>query len=193
MEGSKMRVSLKGIFAPLAVAALLGTGLAFASPSSQSAKSSEYLSGRVSILLAEIRKETAELGPHAEALGAISGNPQYGWQSHASHLDEVKDHINAVRRRIIELHRIRRFVLPWQDQAILEVDSHAAKVAASAQAALLYLRENKNRLLATEYRDHLTTIADSSTDLKETVDKFLDYDKARQKVRQIQSELELAD
>ncbi len=188
-----MRVNLKRIFATVAVAALLGTGLAFAAPSSESPKSSEYLSVRVSILLAEIKKEMAELGPHAEALGAIAGNPQYGWQSHASHLDEVKDHINAVRRRIIDLHRIRRSVLPWQDQAILEVDSHAAKVAASTQAALLYLRENKNGLFATGYRDHLTTIAGSSMDLKKTVDKFLDYDKAQQKVRQLESELELAD
>jgi hypothetical protein len=193
MEGSKMRASLKRLFATLAVAALLGTGLAFAAPSSKAVRSNEYLSGRVLILLAEIKKETAELGPHAEALGAIAGNPQYGWQSHASHLDEVKDHINAVRRRIIELHRIRHAVLPWQDQAILEVDSHAAKVAASTQAALLYLRENKNGLFAREYRDHLTTIADSSMDLKETVDKFLDYDKAQQKVRQLQRELELSD
>jgi hypothetical protein len=193
MEGSKMRVSLKRIFGTLAVAALLGTGLAFAGAPAGSAKSNEYLSRRVLILLAEIKKETAEVGPHAEALGAIAGNPQYGWQSHAAHLDEVKDHINAVRRRIIELHRIRRAVLPWQDHAIIEVDSRAARVAASTQAALLYLRENKNGLFATEYRDHLTTIADSSEDLKDTVDKFLEYHRAQQRVRQLRDELELAD
>jgi hypothetical protein len=155
--------------------------------------SSAYLSGRASILLAEIKKETAELGPHAEALGTFAGNPQYHLQCHAAHLNGVKDHINAIRKRIVELHRIRHAVLPWQDQAITEVTSHAAKVAASTQAAILYLNENQHRLLASEYRDHLRTIADSSMALKETVNEFLEYEKAQKKVLKLQNELELAD
>ncbi len=91
-----------------------------------------------------------------------------------------------------ELQRIRHAALPWQQQAITEVTSHAAQVAASTQAAILHLRENQNRLFVPEYRDHLTTIADSSGDMKETVDKFLDYEKTQQKFQQLQNELELA-
>lgn len=44
----------------------------------------------------------------------------------------------------------------------------------------MHLRENQNRLFVSEYRVHLTTVADSADDMKQTVDKFLNYEKARQ-------------
>lgn len=188
-----MRVISKWIFVALAAVSFVGTELVFASSQAPSPDSSTYLSERASILLAEIKMETAELAPYAETLGALARKPEVSWQSHAAHLNSVRDHINAVRERIIELHRIRRAVLPWQDQAITEVTSHAAKVAASTQAAILYLRDNQHRLWDPEYRNHLTTIAESSMALKETVNDFLAYEKAQQKFQQLQSELELED
>jgi hypothetical protein len=97
-----------------------------------------------------------------------------------------------VGERTGELQRISYSVLPWQQQAISEVTSHAAQVAASTQAAIVHLRENQNRLFVPEYRDHLTTIAQRSEDLKQTVNKFLAYEKAQQKLHELQNELELA-
>jgi hypothetical protein len=119
-------------------------------------------------------------------------NPQYSWQSHAHYLHQVKGHINEVGERTAELQGMHHAVLPWQQQAITEVTSHAAQVAASTQAAIVHLCENQNRLFVSEYRDHLTTIANRSGDMKHTVDKFLDYEKAPQKLQQLQQELELS-
>jgi hypothetical protein len=97
-----------------------------------------------------------------------------------------------VGERTAELQRIRYAVLPWQQQAITDVTAHAAQVAASTNAAIIHLRENQNRLFVTEYRDHLSTIEDRSGDMKQTVDKFLDYEKTQQEFQQLQKELELA-
>jgi hypothetical protein len=187
-----MGLNLKRMIVALAVVALLGTGSVSASPPAPSPDSSIYLSGRASTLLAEIQMEGAGLRLHGETLGTFARNPQFSWQSHANYLDLVKGHINAVGERTAELQRIRHAVLPWQQQAITEVTSHAAQVAASTQAAIVHLRENQNRLLVSEYRDHLRTIAGRSEDMKQTVDKFLDYEKAQQKFQQLQKELELA-
>jgi len=187
-----MRINLKWMIVALAAIALLGTGTVSASSSAPSAESQAYLSGRASTILAEIQAEAGGLERNAETLGTFASNPHYSWQSHANYLDRVKGHINAVGERTGELQRIRHAALPWQQQAITEVTSHAAQVAASTQAAILHLRENQNRLFVPEYRDHLTTIADSSGDMKETVDKFLDYEKTQQKFQQLQNELELA-
>jgi hypothetical protein len=151
-----------------------------------------YLSSRASSLLAEIRAEGAGLRLNAETLGTFAWSPQFSWQSHAFYLEKVKGHINAVGERLAELQQIRHAVLPWQQQAIAEVTSHAAQVAASTQAAIVHLRENQNRLFVPEYRDHLRTIADRSGNMKQTVDKFLDYEKAQQRHRQLQDELEIA-
>src|SRR4029077_18856822 len=136
-----------------------------------------------STLLAQIKAEAAGLRRNAETLGTFASNFQYSWQSHANYLDRVKGHINAVGERTAELQRIRHAVLPWQQQAITGVTSHAAQVAANTEAAILHLRENQNYLFAPEYIDHLTAIADRSEDMKQTVDKFLDYGKTQQKLQ----------
>ena len=186
-----MRINLKWMIVALAVIALLGTGSVSASPPAPSPESPAYLSWRASTLLAQIQAEGGGLSRNAETLGTFARNPHYSWQSHANYLEGVKRHINAVGERTAELQRIRHAVLPWQQLAITEVTSHAAQVAASTEAAILHLKENR-WLFASEYRDHLTTIADCSGDMKQTVDKFLDYEKAQQKFQQLQKELELA-
>jgi hypothetical protein len=196
MEESKMLTILKRMIIALAAVALLGTGSIFASPPAPSPGVSEtddlaYLSGRASTLLAEIKREAAQLTRHADTLRTFAGNPQYSWQSHTFYLNKVKGHINAVGERTAELQQIRYAVLPWQEQAITEVTSHAAQVAASTQAAIIYLNENQGRHFVPEYRDHLTAIADSSDDMKQTVDKFLDYEQTQQKFQRLQNELEL--
>jgi len=186
-----MRLNLKRMILALAAVALLGTGSVFASPPTPSPESSAYFSGRASALLAEIQKETAALRVHADTLGTFAWNPQYSWQTHATYLDRVKGHINAMGSRIAELQQMRYAVLPWQQQAITEVTSHAAQVASSTQAAIVHLRENQNRLFVSEYRDHLKTIADRSGNMKQTVDKFLDYEEARQRFDRLKGELEI--
>jgi len=189
-----MRTILKRMIVVLLAVALLGTGSVFASsppPGASEADDSAYLSGRASTLLAEIQKETAELRRHADTLGTFARNSQHSWQSHALYLDRVKGHINAVGERTAELQQIRYAVLPWQERAITEVTSHAAQVAASTQAAIVYLNENRGRHIVPEYQGHLTIIADSSEDMKQTVDKFLDYERTQQKFQRLQNELDL--
>jgi hypothetical protein len=162
-----------------------------------------YLSGRASIflveiqkemgdLLDEIQKETEELRPRPYALRIFPWGPQNNWRNRGTFLDRAKDHMNAVGERIAELQQIRHFVLPWQQQAITEVTSHATQLAASVRAAIVRLRENQNRLFVSEYRDHLTTIANHSGEMKQTVDKFLDCERSPKEVQRLQSDLELA-
>lgn len=187
-----MKLNLKRLVLAFAAIALLGSGSVFASPSASSPDISAYLSGRASTLLAEVQEETTELTLHAETLWTFAGKPNFSWRSHAFHLEKVKSHINAVGERTAELNRMSNSVLPWQQKAIIEVTAHAAQVAASTQAAIVHLRENQDRLMNSEYRDHLTTIADRSGDMKQAVDKFLDYEKTQQKFQQLQNELELS-
>jgi hypothetical protein len=203
-----MRLNLKFIIATFAVVALLGTAPALASPTAQSPDapdkdhSAGNLSRRASILLveiqketaellAEIQKETAELRPHPYTLGPFARDSQYRGRNRSTFLDRAMGHMNAVEERVGKLQQIRRFVLPWQQKAITEVTSHAKRVAASIQAAIVDLRENQNRLFVSEYREHLTTIEDRSGDMKYTVDKFLDYEKTPKEAQRLQYEMEL--
>src|SRR4029077_19137108 len=119
----------------------------------------------------------AELRSHPYPPGTFAWNAPYTLQSRVTFLDRAEGHMNAVGERVAKLQHIRRLVLPWQQQAITEVTSHATRVKADIQAAIVHLRENQNRLLVAEYRDHLTTIEDRSEDMKQTVDKFLNHEK----------------
>ena len=203
-----MRLHLKLIILIFAVVALLGTAPALASPTAQSPDapdkdhSAGTLSRRASILLAEIQKETAELlaeiqketaelRPHPYTLGPFARDSQHRGKNRSTFLDRAMGHMNAVEERVGKLQQIRRFVLPWQQKAITEVTSHAKRVAASIQAAIVDLRENQNRLFVSEYREHLTTIEDRSGDMKYTVDKFLDYEKTPKEAQRLQYEMEL--
>jgi hypothetical protein len=176
---------------------LLITGVASGSPQttvepSAAEKAAGSMSERASTLLAEIQREAALLRRHADTLESLARNTRISWQTHAYHLDRVKAHINVVGEHTAELQAMYQDVLPWQQQAINKVTSHAAEVANSTEAAISHLQENRNRLFVSEYRDHLTAIANHSEDMKEAVDKFLDYEKAQRKRQQLEDKLELA-
>jgi hypothetical protein len=204
-----MLINVKMKIVVIASVVLLCAGSVLASPPAPSPGGPDkdhmatYLSGRASIflreiqretaeLLAEIQKETADLRPHAYTPWTFPVDPNYSGQNHSTFLDRAKDHISAVGERIAELQRIRLFVLPWQQQAIAEVTPHARHVAASIQAAIVHLRKNQNRLFVSEYREHLTTIANHSGDMKQTVDEFLDYEKTPKEVHRLHAESDLA-
>jgi len=194
MEESRMRLNLARMILTLVGGALLTTGAASASPQGTAAvtppatQPSAYLADRASTLLAEIQKEAAGLRRNAATLGTFARNTQLSWRSHAYYLERAKGHINEVGERIAELQQIRNSVLPWQQQAITELTTHAVQVAASTQAAIVQLNENRNSLITSEYQAHLMTIDDSSADMQERVNKFLDYENAQQKFLQLQDE-----
>jgi len=170
--------------------ALLMTGTASsqstATGSLTTKQASGFASEQTSTLMAEIQREAALLQRHAERLESLVRNTHISRESHAYHLDQVKLHINAVGKHTADLQAMRDDVVPWQQRAIDKVTSHAVEVAKSTEAAINHLRENRNLLFVSEYRDHLTTIAGHSEDMKQTVDKFLDFEKAQCKLQQLE-------
>ena len=186
-----MKSRLKLAVLGFAVLVLVGAGQALAAPAGSSANASPYFSERASVLLSEIQSETAAVKLHADTLETLTHNPQIHWRTHAFHLEQVKGHINNIGEQIAELQQISGLVEPWQQKAIDQVTSHAADVASSTQAAIVYLHGNQNRLFVQGYRDHLSTVADRSDDLKQTVNKYLNYEKAQDTFQRLRNELEL--
>jgi hypothetical protein len=188
-----MKLNIKRMLLAFVAVMSIGVVPSFAStpaPANVQADSlSAYLSVRASMLLADVKRDAANLMTNAQTLGTFGKN--ITWQSHASYLIEVKKHINSIGKHLAELDRIRPLVSPWQQQAISEVRSHAVQVAVSTEAAITHLRENQERTYAPAYRAHLSTIMGSSEDLKQTIDRFLEYEATQQKFQELQRELEL--
>jgi hypothetical protein len=197
-EETTMKFNMKRTIAALAVVVILATGPSFAGSGAPAAPAiasperdhfSVFVSGQASRLLADIQDEAADLVSNAQILATL--NPLITWHSHATYLIEVKRHINIIGVRLDELQRMRQVMPAWQQQAAAETYAHALQVAASTEAAITHLRENQERVFAPAYQGHLRSIAGSSENLKQTVDKFLQYEKSQQQLQRLQRELEL--
>ncbi len=198
-----MKFNIKRTIAALAVAVILATGPSFAGSGAPAAPAiaspdiaspsrdhlSVFVSGQASRLLADIQHEAAGLVSNAQILATL--NPVITWHSHATYLIEVKRHINTIGVHLDELQRMRQVMPAWQQQATAEAYAQALQVAASTEAAITHLRENQERVFAPAYQGHLRSIAGSSENLKQTVDKFLQYEKSQQQLQRLQRELEL--
>lgn len=190
-KNSPIKVAAIGGLVLLVSGTASGSPYNFAAETRAMEDASGSVSERASRLLAEIQEEAAQLWWHAGTLRSLARNSQISWQSHAEQLERVKESINTVGVRTAELQAIRGEMLPWQQQATTEVTSHAVAVANGTDAAIRHLQENRNLLFAPDYRDHVMTIAEHSEDMKQAVDKFLDYDKTKQKMQKLEGDLGL--
>lgn len=123
---------------------------------------------------------------------AFARSPHYNWWSHAHYLNAVRDQVNDAGEIISELQSIRHGALPWQKQAIDRVHPVALDLAAHTEAAIAYLAENQNLLFVPEYRDHLSTISDRTSEMRTAVNNFLDYGDAQQKTKTLGQTIEIA-
>lgn len=184
----------------LPVAALILSGSALVSPPPASAAGppvvqSENIqeSTRASQLLKEIQSIARDLKRDAARLETYNFGG-FSWQSHAHQLTLAKQHINAIGSRVEDLQAIRSAAAPWQQQAIDAIVPVAVQLASRTENAISHLNENRHHLFAPAYTDHLSAIATSAAQMKQSVDVFLDLantqdklDNLRERVAAIES------
>ena len=65
----------------------------------------------------------------------------------------------------------------------------AAELAAQTEAAINHLNENRDHLLTPEYADHLSTIAEHSDQLNQSVSDFLELASTQDKLDRLREKL----
>jgi hypothetical protein len=160
---------------------LAGPPASGVSPPAVRTDTSSLHSAEASRLLKEVRTIAYNLERDAATLESYRFSRMH-WQTHADQLRLAKEHINAIGDRLKSLQAIRGTAGPWQQQAIESIVPVAAQLAARTEAAIGHLNENRNHLFAPEYTDHLSTIADHSDQLKESVNVFLELATAHEKL-----------
>jgi hypothetical protein len=173
-------------YLPIAALILSGSSLLADSPSAvgppavQSERSSPS-SAEASQLLKEVRTIAYNLQRDAATLESYTFG-RLNWRTHADQLSSAREHINAIGNRLKDLQAIRSTAAPWQQQAIESIVPVVAQLAARTEAAINHLNENRGNLFAPEYTDHLSTIADHSDQLKESVNVFLEVASTQEKL-----------
>lgn len=138
--------------------------------------------------LKELRGLMNELNRDAHPLQTLV-HSGYHWESHASQLNQIKDHVNRLGNQLESLQNMRFSAASWQQEAIDSVAPVAVEVADRTNAAIEHLNENQQHLWAPQYVDHLRTIPVLCNQMRGLVDNHLKIADAREKVQDIQGEL----
>ena len=165
---------------------------AYTGNNSSTARVDSHENLRSEQLLKDLQVVASELHRDAETLGTFATRPQLSWQSHASYLAEVRDQINEAGQVLKELQDKIRKVEPWQQEAINRIHPVALQLAGHTEAAIQHLSENQNLRFVPEYTDRLTAIADHASDMKDTIDNFVDYGATQTKLEKLEVELNLS-
>lgn len=186
-------MTFKCIPRSVAAAALLGTAL-FISPLLAAAQAAPEFSSDVD---AE-RAVTAELNELHTVMGQLKHDAdqlnslvlsRLHWQTHASQLGQIRDHVNRIGDRLETLHGMRSTAAAWQQAAIDDIVPIAVEVADRTNAAISHLKENRQQLWAPEYADNLRTIAARSHQMDGLLDTHLKIIEARDKLETLQEKL----
>jgi len=172
-----------------AVKAFLLTGFVVAVPLLKAADIAD--SEQVSQLLSDAKTQAFQLKEdaaimHSYAMGGLS------WQMHATTVNSMKEHINAVGRQLAKLEDARATASPWQQTAIDRIRPLLKELASNTETIINYLNKNPNRLQTSEYRDFLEANADASAQLNTLISNFVDYGKTKQRLEKLRDKLEIS-
>jgi hypothetical protein len=166
----------------LAAAAWLVSGSPLIAASSASQTPAE-----ASRLLREVRSLAHALNRDAATLDSyrLSG---MSWQGHANRLTLARQHINSIGDRLVNLAAIRGSAEPWQREAIDSIIPVAAELASRTEAAIGYLNENQGQLFVPAYTEHLGAIAGHADQMKQSVDVYLEWASAQDKMDKLRGQ-----
>jgi hypothetical protein len=157
-----------------------------------------HLEGEAAGLLKEVQSLSGKLKTEADTLESFPRQPQLSWQTHAAHLSQAREQINAIGERLGWLRTIQSGTAPWQQRAIQEVIPVAATIATHLRSAIEHLNDNPGHRFAPVYTDHLALLSERSGALKERMDLFLEFgdtsdqlDRWQQKLDQLQEKIGL--
>lgn len=145
----------------------------------------------VSRLLQDARDDAAVLSRDADEMEALT-RTDVSWQTHASMLETVKDHVNQLARVTEQLQAKRSMASPWQQQAIDRMMPLLKELATNTTAAINHLKDHKTRPTSGSYPEYLKQNAETSHALSDMVSSFVRYDHTRAKLERLEQRLEIA-
>jgi hypothetical protein len=183
-------MNFKSTLRTIPAAILLGAAL-FSSPRfMMAAPSAEHFHAEsaVNTELKDLRSLTGELNHDADQLNSLVLSGLH-WETHAFHLNRVRDQVNRIGDRLVTLRAMRPIAAPWQQDAIDSIVPVAVEIADRTTAAITHLNENHQYLWAPQYIDHLRTIAARSDEMHGLLDNHVKIIEARDKIRTLQDKL----
>ncbi len=147
-------------------------------------------SERISRLLPKARSHAVLANDQAARLETYTRSNS-NWMSHATTLNQIKEHVNKLGVMNQQLSALRAEGSPWQQKAIDQIDVRLREVASHLNDTINHLNGNRARVNMQTYRDHVRGSYDLTSDLAEMIDDVVDYDKAKSQADSLEQRLEL--
>jgi len=150
-------------------------------------------SKEVSDLLSEAKTGAIQVKDDAVEMESFT-NSNLTWQSHASKVLEIKEHINNLGKTVSKLNQARNTGSAWQQTAIDRANPILRELAANVQATIEHLNKDRTHpLQTTEHKDYLKANAELSTKMADLVSDFVTYGELKAKFERISQKLEVAE
>ena len=146
---------------------------------------------QVTQLLEDIEAQAADLQRDSDELESFT-HSQVSWESHATELEAIKEHINKIGQTIQKLQSMRSSASPWQQEAVDRIIPVAQKLASNTTAAIERLNRNRTHLQDPQYQEYLKSNAEAAKELSSIVKDFVDYGKTRNALERLEKRLEVA-
>lgn len=153
----------------------LVAGYLMISPVAQSASTSGEDSKEVSQLLSDTKLEAHELELDTQTIKSFIRS-DLSWQTHATKLNEIREHINKTGKLLAKLHSAREEGSAWQQKAIDEIEPLLKELAANTESATDHFAKNKDRFHMTPtYQEYLEANFGLAKELAALITDYVDY------------------
>jgi hypothetical protein len=139
-------------------------------------------------LLSQARDEAVQLAGDADQTESLIRS-QASWETHASMLESVKEHVNNMGRIISKLTGARGSGSELQEQAVDRMLPLLKELAANTSAAINYLNQNRTRPPTDPYSEYLRDNAQTAHQLASTISSLLEYEKTMTQMEKLRSKL----
>lgn len=149
-------------------------------------------SKEVSNLLSEVKTEAVELRYDADQLKSFA-HSTLSWQTHATKVEEIKEHINNAGATLTKLENAKNEASPWQQRAIDQITPMLKELASNTTATIEHLNQKPKLLHTGPYVEYADANYEMASNLAELISDYVDYGKSKARSEELASKLEVPD
>lgn len=140
-------------------------------------------------LLSQAAQQAAALDYDANRMQTLLRS-DLSWQTHATLLESVVEHVNQLGRTTAKLQAERGEASTWQQRGIDRILPLLRELADNTTAAINHLNKNQTRPVSGNYADYLDENADAAHDLYQVISATVHYGHARAKLEKFEETIQ---
>jgi hypothetical protein len=143
----------------------------------------------VAALFQEARTVAAQLSRDAVTMESFTRS-NLTWQSHATQVTQIREHINRAGSILSEMHAARAGASPGHQEAIDRITPVLKELASNTESIINHLNQTPRHLTNPTYQQYLASNMELSRELAASIRDTVDYDATRARMEELQAKLE---